>query len=414
MQNYKENAKQVILQLPFFIMIFFGVIHLGVLVQFNIGGKTMNLGFVNQIVSLLYLCLMYLWALFVNQKRWIRFAAFAMGMLSVICLGISLSDMGKSFNDALCTGSAILTLLYVFENARFLREKIEKYDRLLTWGIWVFVAFSVILFAFFLVKETAWGEGTYLFGHRYASVCGLMTILIALKLLNRPQRAAIYWGLLLLSFAICFWTGARIYVLSGLGTMYAVLYTFNNKDIKRFLIKCVAVTLATFLLFFTSSTVTKVVNIAEDTTQKLQTEAYQQADENYVWVNAMSNGRPNMWKNCWNSYMELPLKNKLLGSGNKYIYDHNNNLNAHTDYLNILHYHGIVGWAIYMFLFVGYVAAYWKKNQLPAILLIGFWGIWFVLAALNGYMSYTANMMSVPYLAVIATDMKYRKEKIER
>ena len=106
MFNHKERASQAIMQLPFLIMVFFAPIHLGVLVQLNIGGFKFDLGFINQAASLLYLAVLYLWALFVNKKRWIQAAALGMGCLSTICLAVSLLDFGPSANDPLCTGSA--------------------------------------------------------------------------------------------------------------------------------------------------------------------------------------------------------------------------------------------------------------------------------------------------------------------
>lgn len=403
MQKNKENVENSILQVPFFIMIFFSVIHLSVWIQLDIGGRAINLGFINQVASVLYLGVLYLWALFINHKRWIQLTALGMGCLSAICIAVSLADFGNSANDALCTGSAILTLLYVFENTQYLLKLVKKYDKLLSIGIWMYVIVSFVLFIFFPQKQTQWGEGTYFFGHRYASTCGLVMIIISLKLMNRPKHTYIYWTLLLASYAICYWTGARVYMLSGLGTMYAILFTFE-KDTKKFIIQCVAVTLATVLLFFVSSGVTKYVDIAENTAVFLQEkeDAGETVNESYYWVNGLSHGRPEMWERCWTSYEKLPLVNKLIGSGNKYIYDHNKGVNSHTDYLNILHYHGLIGLSVYLFFFIGYVVHYWRKKNLHMILLIGFWGIWFVLALLNGYMNYTANMMSVPYIAAMA------------
>jgi len=411
MHRYSETVKQFILKTPLYIMVFFSMIHLGPLVQINLGRYSFDLSFLNQAFSLMYLAVLYGWALFVNQKSWIKLVSLVMGCLSLISIITSLQDMGYSFNDCLCTGSAILTLLYVFENAPYLLKLVKKHDKLITVGIWFFVGFSIILFTFFTIRITSWGEGTYFFGHRYASVCGLMMILIALKLLNRSKSAWIYWGLLLACYAICFWTGARVYILSGLATMYAILFTFKKGN-KDFIFKCVAITLVAVFLFFSSSTATKNTNIVEDTTQKLATEAYQEMDEQYVWVNALSNGRLNMWENCLDSYLDLSVLHKLFGGGNKYMYDHNNGLNSHMDYLNILHYHGVIGMVIYLLLFFGYVFLYWKRNNLSSILLIGFWSVWFILAFLNGYMSYTANMMSVPYFAVLASDLQKKRKNI--
>lgn len=396
--------RTIILNAPFFVMLFFGIAHLMVYIQLNIGGRTINLSFVNQVASFLYIAVVYLWAMFVNNKRWIRITALGMGCLSLICIAISSQDFGKSINDALCTGVSILTILYVFENAQYLLKQIRKFEMHITIAIWAFVVFSVILFTFFSVKQTTWGEGIYFFGHRYASVCGLTMILVSLKLLTRPKSTAVYWLLLFLSYAICFWTGARVYILSGLGTLYAVIYVFSKGN-KDFFFKCTAVTLATFILFFSSSTVTKNTNIAQKLGEKSERDAY-------GVINAMSNGRPEMWIRCWKSYKALPALNKLVGSGNKYIYDYNDGLNSHMDYLNILHYHGMIGLAAYLLMFICYGARFWIKRNLPGILLVGFWGVWFVLAFLNGYMSYTANMMSVPYIAVMAADVRDRKESL--
>jgi len=383
-----------LMNMPFFIMLFFGIAHLMVYVQLDVLGKHLSFSFVNQIASMAYLASVYLWALLASKKRFVQISALFMGALSVCCILVSLGNMGNSINDALCTGNAVLTVLYVFENAQYLLELIKKHDKLLTGSIWGFVVFSIILFLFFQNRQTQWGEGTYFFGHRYASVCGMAMILIALKLLNRPKNAVVYWIFLLLSYGICFWTGARVYVLSGLGTFYAVLFTFrkNNRD---FIIKCIAVTLVAVFLFFSSSTVTKNLN----TVQSLNISTSTNAD---TVINSLSNGRPFMWNNCVESYKDLPLLNKLIGSGNKYIYDHNIGLHSHMDYLNILHFHGLVGFFAYLYVFIGYVGRFWHKNHLPVILLIGFWGIWFIIAFLNGYVSYSANMMTVPYLAVMA------------
>lgn len=419
----QKNFKELIRDLPFYIMVFFSVIHLGVLVQLDIGGKNVNLGFVNQLVSLLYAVAVYLWALFDNKKRWITMTAVGMATLTVICAIVSVKNFGPSANDLLCTGTAILSLLYVFENAQYLLKLVKKNDKLITAGIWLFVGISALLFTCFRVQIDQWGEGTYLFGHRYASVCGSIMIVITLKLLNRPKHAWMYWILLLTAYVLCFITGARVYVLSGLGTLCAVTYTFS-KGWKEFILKCMGLTLATIFLFFGSSIAQKTANTVRNidffgssmSAANEEGEEITSADSSanrkilYMSVaNAVSNGRPYMWNNCWQSYKTLPAVNKLVGSGNRYIYDHNDGLHAHMDFLNILHYHGLLGLAVYVLVFIGYIVIYWKKWDLPVILLIGIWGIWLVLSFLNGYMSYTANMMTIPYIAVMASDKKKRE-----
>ena len=130
--NYLEKLKKIILKIPFFIMIFFSVIHLGKFIQWEMNGKTFDLSSLNQITSILYIITIYLWALLVNEKRWIQWVALGTGMMSVVCIGVSAADFGGSINDTLCTGSAILTLLFALENAECLLKIIKKQDKILS------------------------------------------------------------------------------------------------------------------------------------------------------------------------------------------------------------------------------------------------------------------------------------------
>lgn len=392
-----SNWKKVILNAPFFVMTLFAILHMAEYVRFEIAGEVVTLSAINKMASMIYLGMIYLWALFVNRKWWIRIVAIVMGALSVCGILISLNDFGHTINDLLCAGDAVLTLLYVFENAQYLMRLVKKYDKYLTVAIWSFVAFSVILFVFFPSRQHQWGEGTFFFGHKYASVLCLEIILIGLKLMNRPKKSWIYWCILFVCYYLCFWTGARVYMLAGLGQIYGLLYVFrcNNKD---FIIKCVIVTLAVLLFYSTSSASQKVENIQADWDSSMPAESK---------IDSLGQGRLTFWKKGIACYQDLPVSNKLLGSGNRYLYSHivlweGFEIHTHNDYLNILHFNGAIGLFIYLSIFVAYAAMYWKRNRLPVVLLIGFWGTWFVLAALNGYAHYTANMMSVPYLGVLA------------
>lgn len=407
-QNKWETVRRMTLNMPLYIMTVFTMIHLGIFIEFDLGGKIVNLSFVNQIVSFLYLAIMYFWAIFVNKKTYVKVLAVIMGALSACGILISLNDFGKSVNDLLFAGTSVLTIFFVFDNAEYLLGRIKVRDKYLTVAIWSFVVFSVFLFVFFPNYQTQWGKGVYFYGHRYASVCGLAIMLIGLKLTNRPKHAAIYWLLLFVFYYLCFWTGARVYMISNLGQVYALLFVFRRSN-KDFILKCVAVTLAALLAFMTSSAVEKIGNIINSTNDAIaqKEEAEIAVDETYEWVNSISNGRWEIWDNCIHSYKVLPVFNKLVGSGNKYIYEnnilpYNHSVYAHTDFLNILHFNGLIGLIVYLAAYIGYVAWYWRTKKLSLILLIGFWGVWFVLALLNGYGNYTANMMSLPYLSVMA------------
>ena len=398
------KIKTWILNFPFWIMMFFTIFHLGVYVRFYIGERQVSFSWVNQVASLGYVCAVYLWALWINQKNYIKIVSILMGILSFCGIVLSLNGSRGSVNDVLFAGTAVLTIFYVFENAQYLSELVKKLDAVLAVAIWMFVGFTVVLFVFFPDYQTQWGAGTFLFGHRFASVCSLAIMLIGLKLTNSPKHKAVYWAMMIVYYYLCFWTGARIYMISNLGQLYAMLFVFrkNNKD---FIIKCIAVTLVAVMAFFTTSASAKFENIIEITNNSLEEKAEQNelVDESYEWSNAISNGRVSIWTNCIETYANLPLGNKLIGSGNSYVYTVTvQGAYAHTDFLNILFFNGLIGLLVYLVVFLGYVGYYWHSNKLPIIVLIGFWGIWFVLALLNGYGNYTADMMSLPYMSVLA------------
>lgn len=397
MNQYSKQIRKIACFFPYVILLCFPVVHLGVYFQFNFLGKTVSLSFLNTIVSILYILSMYIWALMVNPNRRIKLLALLMGILSVTCLIISLDNFGPSVNDALFTGAAVLTLVFVFENAEILLELVKRTDKQLTISIWCFLLTCLILLIFFPQRYTQWGEGVFLFGHRLASVCGMVLVLIGLKLINRPKSSFPYIAILFIIYFLCFWTGARIYAIGNLGIIYAVIYTLskNNKD---FVVKCIFVTIISLIIFSNSSSYMK--------SETIMTKISPLSEENndFLWglFNAISNGRVWIWTNCIDSYIDLPSINKLVGSGNHYLYEHNRGLSGHSDFTNILHFHGIIGLMIYLRMFIVYPLQYWKKKQLPIILLIGFLGVWFVLALLNGYASYSANMMSLPYFCVMA------------
>lgn len=410
--NNRIDFKNIIKKLPFLMMPIFCIIHMGMYVNFTIGDKVMSLSFVNAVYSSLYIAALYLWAFFANEKNLTRIAAAVMAALSCICFFISYPDLGVSFNDILSTGAAVLSLIYVMENAIYLVEIIREYDKYITITIWAFIVFSVILFLFFSSQVTSWGyenyfggilsgakSEKYFFGHKYASVCSHVMILIWLKLSSKPAKPIIYWGVMMLCYLVCFWTGARVYTLANLGILYGAIYCFRKSNMD-FLIKCTAVTLVATVVFFISSMSQKneiIIKVIE-----MEIENAQETPDAMVWINGLGNGRVSMWSNSIKSYMELPLQNKLFGSGNKYMYDNNNHLSSHTDFINILHFHGIIGFAIYLLVFIGGTIYFWQKNKLPIILFICFIGVWFFLAVLNGYASYTANMMSLPYILPMA------------
>lgn len=126
-----SNWKKVRLNAPFFIMVLFAILHMAEYVRFEIAGEVVTLSAINKMASMLYLGMIYLWALFVNRKWWIRIVAIVMGALSVCGILISLNDFGHTINDLLCAGDAVLTLLYVFENAQYLMALVKNMTNIL-------------------------------------------------------------------------------------------------------------------------------------------------------------------------------------------------------------------------------------------------------------------------------------------
>ena len=190
--------------------------------------------------------------------------------------------------------------------------------------------------------------------------------------------------------------GSRTYLGIGLLTFIIIWYMYCSKP-KYFYISIVPILIFAILMIFHTAAADKIAATTYTSNSYLD-----------YWA-TITNGRSIFWNFDLNSFKNENIVNKLLGCGFNYVYEinlkyFNKAIWAHNDFINILLNYGVVGIVLYSYSIYCFFKIMLKnRSNVPVILKILFFFIWFINAMFNMFYTYFCSMISFPILILFVT-----------
>lgn len=206
-----------------------------------------------------------------------------------------------------------------------------------------------------------------------------------------------YSYFLVLPLYATFMGKSRTYLLINCGfvLLYIYMVVKSKRTFYRLLLPIMA--LATVFLM--------IGGIADKIASSLGSNAYWDAID--PWAQFTS-GRSVFWRWDIEAFFDLPLWQQFVGNGFNFVYDVNGShmakIWAHNDYINILMNFGYIGFAIYNWVFLRMIRAYWPKNTgVPKVVRYLFLGVVFFNSMFNMSYTYLCALIAYPIMLVAIT-----------
>lgn len=220
-----------------------------------------------------------------------------------------------------------------------------------------------------------------------------ISILSALLIVYDEKKYYIIFQLLPI---YCGFSGSsRTYLVCILAVFFIALYSLFKRK-KHFIISCIPICIAGFIVFLNSSMLTKFLYVFDES---------QYGD---FWYRVTSS-RSEIWANILVAYNNLDIFHKIFGGGFGFSNMVANGLYAHNDFIEILALHGIFGEVLYLAGVFLLFKTFCTRN-ISKLLLVLMCFVWFFNAFMNMFYTYTCAVLSLPFLLAVLD----KRERIMR